>query len=526
MNTIKSVSRGLALLATATLAGAALVGCATGAAPTETSASGPVEGGTITWAYGQQAVNNWDPLVIGGTSGTYVTTPIYASLFTLNEAKEIVPSLASGFEYNDDGTSLTVTLKPDLTFQDGTPVNADAVVFNYERIYSQTNSALKGVYADVASVTAVDDLTVRYDLKQPDYQIPYILAEKTGQLPSPTAVEADPTAFNATGPVGAGPFIVEELVPGDHITLKKWDGYWNAENIHIDGIRINFGIATESIIPTLQSGDANFALITPDLIESAEGAGLKVLAGTDRLWGSNFLSVNKNVAPFDNPAVVEAIRYAINPEQYSDQLYAGLGLITQQPFPEGHINFVPALTEEYNYDPEKAKEVLEDAGIQPGEITFDLATLNSNNFDKVGEILQSQLAAVGITVNLNVLDAPTWAASYYSNPAGFGASLFGWVGRDSPVAALSDQYDSLGVLNLSKPLVSDDFKDALSVARSTPIDSPDYAANLQAAAEVGYLNGSNLSLVTYATPIALSPNVSDLPKVDGFIDWTGVTITP
>jgi peptide/nickel transport system substrate-binding protein len=513
------VSRGLALTTAAALAAAALAGCASDA-----GSSDATDGGTITWAYTSQPTN-WDPLVIGGTAGTYLTTPIYASLFTLNENHEIVPALASGYEYNSDGTAVTVTLKPDLTFQDGTPVNADAVKFNFDRIFSQTNSALKGVYADVKDVAVVDDTTVRFDLKQPDYQIPYILAEKTGELPSPTAVQKDPTAFNAGAPVGAGPFIVDELIPGDHITLKKWDGYWNAANIHIDEIRINFGVSPDSLLAALQAGDANFATITPDQIDAAKAAGLKVLSGTDRLWGSNFLSVNTNQAPFDNPAVVQAIRYAVNPEQFSDQIYGGLGTATYQPFPEGHPDFVPALTTQNTYDPAKAKQVLAAAGIQPGQISFDLATLNLNGFDKVGEILQSQLAAVGITANLNVVDITTWSKSYFSNPAGYAASLYGWVGRDSPVAGLSDQYDSLGVLNLSRPSVSPAFTAALSTARSTPLDSPDYAKNLQAAAEIGYQDGSNISLVTYATPLVLAQNISDLPKVDGYIDWTGVTVS-
>ncbi|MGA1837975.1 ABC transporter substrate-binding protein [Herbiconiux sp. 11R-BC] len=519
MNTITLASRGLALLATAALAAVALTGCAPDSSAAGTS--GSTEGGTITWAYTSSPVN-WDPLVIGGTAGTYLTTPIYASLFTLDENHDIVPGLASGYTYNDAGDSVTVSLKPGLTFQDGTPVNAAAVKFNIDRIFSQTNSALKASYADVKEAVVVDDLTVRLDLKQPDYQIPYLLAEKTGELPSPTAVQKDATAFNASGPVGAGPFIVQELVPNDHITLKKWDGYWNAANIHIDTIRINFGVSPDTVIPALQSGVANFAVLSPAQIDAANQAGLKVLSGTDRLWGSNFLSLNENKAPFDNPAVVQAIRYAVNPDQFIQQLAFGQGEANGQPFPQGHPDFVQSLTGEFSYDPAKAKQILADAGIKPGDISFELQTLNINGFDKVAEVLQSQLADVGITTTIQVSDISTWSKGYFSKT--FPASLYGWVGRDSAVQGLSDQYDSLGVLNLSSPNVSPEFSAALSTARSTPTDSPDYEANLQAAAKLGYQTGSTVSLYTYATPLALATNISDLPKVDGFIDWTGVTI--
>ncbi|MFH8249618.1 ABC transporter substrate-binding protein [Microbacterium sp. B2969] len=521
MKTITAVARGVALAAAVALT-VGLAGCSKPAGGSAATASGSTDGGTITWAYTSSPVN-WDPIVIGGTAGTYLTTPIFGSLFTIDEDHEIVPGLAESYEYNDAGDAITIHLKPNLTFQDDTPVNADAVKFNIDRILTQTNSALRASYANVAGATVIDDLTVRLDLKQPDYQIPYLLAEKTGELPSPTAVQKDPVAFNANGPVGAGPFIVEELVPNDHIVLKKWDGYWNADNIHIDEIRINFGVNPDTLISALQSGVANFAIASPAQIDTAKDAGLKVLSGTDRLWGSSFLSVNRNQAPFDDPAVVEAIRYAINPGQYIQQLAFGKGEANQQPFPQGHPDFVEALTDEHQYDPKKAKKILADAGYAPGDISFDLQALNVSGFDKVGEIIQAQLADVGITANIQLSDFTTWAKGYYGKT--YPVSLFGWVGRDSAVQGLSDQYDSLGVLNLSSPYVSPEFTAALSTARSTPLDSPDYEKNLQAAAELGYQTGSNISLYTYETPLVLAPSISDLPKIDGFIDWTGVTIT-
>jgi peptide/nickel transport system substrate-binding protein len=517
---MKTITRGLAIASALALTSLALAGCASGGdTSAESASSTPVDGGTINWAY-TSVPANWDPVVIGGTSGTYLTTPIYASLFTLDTNHNVVPDLASGFDYNATGDVLTIHLKTGLTFQDGTPVNAAAVKFNIDRIFSQTNSALKAVYADVKDAVVVDDSTVQLDLNQTDYQIPYILAEKTGELASPTAVQKDPTAFNAGAPVGAGPFIVKELVPGDHVTLEKWPGYWNAANIHLDTIRINFGINPTTLVSALQSGVDNFATLTPDLIDAASQAGLTVQ--DSKSWGSTFLSVNTNQAPFTNPAVVQAIRLATNPDQYVQQLALGKGQSNYQPFPQGHPDFVQALTTENTYNVDQAKKVLSDAGIQPGTVSFDVPYL-TGQFDKVGEVLKSQLAAVGITVNLKPIDTATWAKGYYGKS--FAASLFGWVGRDSPVSAISDQYDSLGVLNLSSPTVSPQLTAALSKARSTPLDSPDYETNLQAAAKVGYETGSNISLYTYSTPLALGAGVSNLPAVDGFIDWTGVYVS-
>ena len=523
MKTITTASRGLAIVAATALISVLVAGCSSAATAPASSAkaSTAVDGGTINWAY-TSAPPNWDPVVIGGTSGTYLTTPIFASLFTLDTKHHLVPDLASGIKYNAAGDAVTITLKPKLTFQDGTPVNAAAVKFNIDRIFSQTNSALKASYADVKDAVVVNNLTVRLDLKQTDYQIPYLLAEKTGELASPTAVAKNPVAFNASAPVGAGPFKVEELVPGDHVVLQKWDGYWNAKNIHISTIRINFGVNPTTLVSALQSGVDNFATITPDQITAAQQAGLKVRPG-DALWGSNFLSVNENQAPFNNPAVVEAIRYAIDPSQFVKQLAFGKGQSNYQPFPKGHPDFVPSLAANPTYNPAKAKAILAAAGIKPGQISFTLQTLSVNGFAAVGELVQSQLAAVGITANLSVDNITTWAQGYYGKT--YAASLFGWVGRDSAVQGLSDQYDSLGVLNLSSPKVSPLFTAALSKVRATPLTAADYESNLQAAAKIGYQTGSNISLYTYATPIVTAQNVSTIPQIDGFIDWTGVTIS-
>ncbi|WP_255354299.1 ABC transporter substrate-binding protein, partial [Frankia sp. ACN1ag] len=206
---------------------------------------------------------------------------------------------------------MTIRLKPKLTFQDGTPVNAEAVKFHIDRIKSQQNSALKGSYNNVKSATVIDDLTVRLDLGQQDYQIPRLLSVRGGMLPSKAAAQADPVKLSQTNPVGAGPYKVVEIVPESKIVLEKWDGYWDAANIHVKRIEINFGIDANTLVPGLQSGVYNFAQIDGSQIQQARSAGFDILAGVNRQWGSTFLSLNVNKAPFTDPKVVEAIRYAV-----------------------------------------------------------------------------------------------------------------------------------------------------------------------------------------------------------------------
>ena len=214
------------------------------------ASGGAAPDATIRWGT-KQIQANWDPIVTGSTSATILLTPIYESLFTVDGERNVVPALASGYEYNPAGDQITVRLKPGLTFQDGSPVDAEAVRFNVERIKSQENSALKGSYNNVEAATVVDPLTVRLDLGQQDYQIPYLLAVRGGMLPSKAAA-ADPGRLNTAAPVGAGPFKVVSYDPESKIVLEKWDGYWDAANIEVDRIEISFGIDPSTLVAGLR----------------------------------------------------------------------------------------------------------------------------------------------------------------------------------------------------------------------------------------------------------------------------------
>jgi len=495
--------------------GTVVAGCGSGAAGGEAADS------TIRWGT-KQIQANWDPIVTGSTSATILLTPIYESLFTLDGNRQIVPALAKDYEYNAAGDQITIHLKPGLTFQDGSPVDADAVKFNIERIKTQTNSALKGSYNNVKTATVVDPTTVRLDLGQQDYQIPYLLAERGGMLPSRTAAQADAGKLNTATPVGAGPFKVAEYQPESKIVLEKWDGYWDAANIKVNRIEINFGIDPSTLVAGLKSGVYNWAQLDPQQAADAKAAGFDVLADTNRHWGSTFLSLNVNKAPFTDPAVVEAVRYAVNPDEFAAKLGFGLGQPAHQPFPKGHPAYAEALDSQHAYDPAKAKDILAKAGYAPGAVSFDLNGI-ANNFEQAAEVLQEQLKAVGITANIKLLDQANWGKGYYGKT--FAASLFGYVGRDSHVQALTEHYDTGGVLNLSSPNTSPQFQEALKAVRATPIDAPDYRTKLQAAEKAGYENGTTVSLYTYPSVVAKDKSISDPPAIDGYQSWKGVQIT-
>lgn len=498
-----------------TAAGAAIAlllgGCSSGA-----GAGGLSGGGDDTLRWATNLPSHWDPVVGGAAAQFRPLSLVYASLTNINAKGEPTPGLARSWQYNKDGTEVTFHLRPNLTFTDGTPVDATAVKDEIVRGQTQQNSALVQDLDPVKSVTTSGRYDVEVFLKQPDYQIPLLFGERVLQVASPKAA-ADPTKLDQN-PVGAGPFVVTQLIPGQKMLLKKNPGYWDAKDIHIDNVELDARPDAATVAAGLKTGVYNFADLDPSQATAAKAAGLDVFVQPG--FNAEDISINVNKAPFKgNPDLVDAIRYAINRQQFVSQLTFGYGQATDQPFPPGYIAYDPRSANLFPYDPAKARQLLAQAGYQPGQLTLPLV-ISTTEPQAEAEIIQSQLAAIGIKVTISV-DA-NWATPYFAKDLAF--SLYGTTGRDSPIETLTAHFGPQGVLNLSSPYQPAGFAAAVAKAEATPIGSPQYAANIQAATRIGLT--SQALIFTYVDPnlFAKSKSISALPGNPGHIDWTGVTI--
>jgi peptide/nickel transport system substrate-binding protein len=470
---------------------------------------------TLRWA--TTLPSHWDPVVGGAGAQFRPLSLVYASLTNINAQGDPTPGLAQSWTYNAEGTEVTFHLRPGLKFTDGTPVDATAVRDEIVRGQTQQNSALVQDLDPVKTVTTSGQYDVQVLLKQPDYQIPLLFGERVLQIASPKAA-AEPTTLDQN-PVGAGPFVVTELIPGQKVLLKKNPGYWDAKDIHIDNVELDSVPDTATVAAGLKTGVYNFADLAPSQATAAKAAGLDVFVQPG--FNAEDIGINVNKAPFKgNPNLVDAIRYAINRKQFVDQLTFGYGQATDQPFPPGYIAYDPQSANRYAYDPAKARQLLAQAGYQPDQLTLNLVISNTEAFQTAAEIVQSQLTAIGVKVNISV-DA-NWATPYFGKDLAF--SLYGTTGRDSPIETLTAHFGRQGVLNLSSPYQPDGFAAAVSTAEATPIGSPGYAANIQAAARIGLQ--SQALIFTYVDPnlFAKNKSISALPGNPGHIDWTGVTI--
>ncbi len=467
--------------------------------------------GTLKWA-SSSFPSHWDPVVSGSGAQFRELALVYASLTRTDDTGKAVPDLAKSWQYNAKGDQVTFHLRPNLKFSDGTALDATAVKDAIERAKTQKNSALFGDLTSIRSVDA-DGLDVVVHLTQVDYQIPQLLGERVLQVASPKAA-ANPGKLDQS-PVGAGPFTVTQLVPGTKVLLKKNPDYWDAKDIHIDNVELTSAPDAATVVSGLQTGVYNFADIEASQADAAKKAGLDVFVQPG--FNAENISLNINKAPFTNSKVVDAVRYAVNRQEFVDKLTFGYGSATDQPFPKGYVAYDPKSADLYPYDPAKSRQLLAEAGYKPGAIKL---TLDIPAADPQAEIVQSQLAKVGITVTIKV--DKNWATPFFAKDLTF--SLYGTTGRDSALQTLTAHFGPNGPLNLSTPYEPAGFEAAVAKVRQTSIDAPDYAQVLQAATRAGLK--SEALVFTYSAPnlFAKSKSVSNLPKNPGHIDWTGVTI--
>lgn len=460
----------------------------------------------------------YDPVVLGPTSATQTLSLIYEPLFTFDEQGDIKPALATDYTFNDEGTQLVVTLREGLTFQDGSPLDADAVAYHLNRGITQGNSALKSAYRQISNVTALDATQVQIDLTHTDFGFPAILANRSSLIASKQAAEADLKTLNATGPVGAGPFKVVKVVPGASITLEKWDGYWDAENIHIDTVKVSLSADPATVLAGLQTGQYDFVpSLSAQNAQSAETSGLKVQADTAANWIETFININKNVAPFTNPKVVEAFNAALDRDAFVQLLTYGLGSASANPVPETNPAYNPSIDDAYGFDLAKAKKLLAESG-EP-DLSLKISIFPS--YEAPAELLQQQLQAAGFEVDLVTHDVTSFYPGYYGKTDQ--VTLYGYVGRDHKLLSLDEHFAATGILNLT---ATEDpaYTAAREKVLQTPLDDPAYETHLQEAAKAGVETGGTVFLYVTPTVTVTADNVSDLPKIDGSFRWNGVTV--
>jgi len=492
-------------------AGGALLLAACGTSTAGSSAAaGP--GGTV--RFGWALPTSWDPITSSAGWDVHALSLAYAGLTQEDEKGDPVPALASGWKYNADGTQVTFTLRSGLKFSDGTPLDAAAVKKSIERGRDAKNSLIASQLTTVKTVTAADAVTLVLELSQPNFQIPSLFAGKTGMVVSPAAFEKDAAGL-ALKPVGAGPFTLTSYTQNAKATLVRNPGFWNAAEIEIQNFELYPLPDASTVVAGLESGQYNVASIPGGQVAAAKAAGLQVQVIPSLVVA--VLDINNTIAPFDDPKVVEALKFAVDRKALLQTASFGYGDVAYQPFPKGYVGYNSSLEGIYAHDPAKAKSLLAESkyGANP---TLTITTYTATG---VPEQLQAQLQVVGFTVKIEVIPQAQFTQIVYIQHSR-ALTVDAFAGRDSAAQAFQVLFGTAGLLNPGRN-ASPELLAAVTKISQTPLDSPDYATALQAATELAVKQEPNVFLYTEPRILARSADISEIPAYTVVQRFEGVT---
>lgn len=321
----------------------------------------------------------------------------YDSLLRMEPDGTVVPWLASGWEYNEDNTVLTMTLRDDVSFTDGTPFNADAAAQNLER-FKTSESPDASNLSQLDEVVVVDEFTIELHLALPDPAMIAYMARNASLMQSPaTFGGADEDVF----PVGTGPYILDldaTIVDSKYVFHANAD-YWAPEYIKYENFELSVIEDPTAVVNAIKAGEIGATTLTfSDVIPEVEGAGWDTHSQELDWVGLTLVDRDGSLgSPLGDPLVRQAISHAFDREGILMALEGGFGQVTHQVFPVTSAGFDSAIDSQYPYDIEAAKALLAEAGYAEG-FTIDLPQTTLLG-EAMWAIIGDSLADIGITVN-------------------------------------------------------------------------------------------------------------------------------
>ncbi|MEC5425373.1 ABC transporter substrate-binding protein [Virgibacillus sp. C22-A2] len=363
-----------------------------------------------------------DPSSTTDGESSRVTVQVLESLLQFDEDSfELLPGLAHDWDVADDGLSYTFFLEEGVTFHDGTDFNAEAVKTNFERwsdpeheyaftddgyVYSMYGTMFGGFKGDenhvIEEINVVGDHEIEFVLKQPLGYFLQNMGMSYFGINSPAAFEEYGNMINEN-PVGTGPFEFVSWSKDDAIVLEKFDDYRKDGFPKLD--RVVFSVIPDNAarLIALRSGEIDIMDgLNPDDAAGIEAEdGLELHERAENNFG--YLGFNMQKAPLDNKELRQAINFAIDKQAIADALYAGYAVPAKNPLPPSYMGYNDEV-EAYDYDLDRAKELLAEAGYEDGlEIelwTMPVARPYMPDPETVSQIVQNNLAEIGIDVTI------------------------------------------------------------------------------------------------------------------------------
>jgi len=373
-----------------------------------------------------------DPTLARSYVGRIVFAGLCDKLFDLNEKLEIVPQLATGYEWADPVT-LVLHLRQGVTFHNGEPFDATAVKYTLERHLTMQGSFRRGEIGTIDHVDIVDPATVRIVLKTPTSPLLAQLTDRAGMMLPPKATEAAGKDF-AQHPICSGPFMFNERVAQDRIVLDRFPGYWDAANVHFDKVVYRPMPDSAVLMANLRANAIDLAERVLPTDVAAVKADTKLRLTTSPGLGYEGITFNidhgdRSKAPINQNALLrQAFEAAIDRQALVEVVYAGMYQPNAQaisPASPFHVAEIPPPPR----DLARAKALIKQAGV-PTPIVVNINVPTTAGPTQEAEVIQAMVREAGFDLKINLIEfASSLSAAAQGN---FESWLIGWSGRADP----------------------------------------------------------------------------------------------
>ena len=327
---------------------------------------------------------------------------VYETLVKIDDQGKFQPLLAKEWKVSPDGLTYTFTLNDNIVFANGDPLTSDTVKqsFDYNAANTKAPALIKGTFAPVASVTAPDPKTVVVTLKQPSRDFLFNIAQTGGVVVDPAS-----RADIATKTNGSGPFAVTNYTTNAALTLAANPKYWGTKPALTD-VEFRYFSDANALANALKAGDIQIVdNLTPELFDQFKNDTANYETVNGSTSGETILAMNNARAPLDNVKVRQAISYAINKQDVNEIAEQGLAKIIGS-HSSPNDPWFKDLSNTYPFDPDKAKQLLQEAGVSNVNLTLDV--IPTPYAQATAPVVKDQLAKVGINVTLNNVEFPLW----------------------------------------------------------------------------------------------------------------------
>ncbi|WP_029090437.1 ABC transporter substrate-binding protein [Brevibacterium album] len=385
-------------------------------------------------------VSSFDPATGNSGNDHVFLYPVFDTLIGFDpETTEPVPGLAEEWTYEDPRT-LVLTLREGVTFHDGTEFDAEAVQANLDRSRSE-GSNLQSELSSVDTVTAVDARTVRIELSEPDSALPLILSDRAGMMVSPAALE-DPETL-ASAPVGTGPWELREWKRGSAVEYTANDDYWN-EDVHASP-RMTYRVLSDpkTRVDALITNQVDIAYQVGAADAESLALNNEITVNADPSMRVRMIYLDLSDELMAKREVRQALNLAIDREQMAEVGFFGYAEPASTYLPESHWASVEAESQ-YDYDPERARELLREAGAEGASVSVLLP--NDANTVRLAEIIRYSYEDIGLDVTMKPRELVQSTTEYFDENREH-ALFSSWTGRPDPAQTYAQLLDEAGYYN-------------------------------------------------------------------------------